>query len=289
MESDSLSQRKAQLDKEEREHLEDVVTEMRERVEDNVEFQLTQKGLDDQPEGIDGLDEDTQQLVEAIELEALDDESWPEAFEQYVTGVGYTIVNRLAALRCMEVRNFVGEEVTVFKDNGLTPAAETLVHEEFLLEDEAILEAYHNACDNLAEEIEILFDRSSAYSLIDPDDDTFEELCGMLDEIPNDVWRADDVLGWIYEYYNRPVVEALDAKNTLEPEDVGPANQFYTPHWVVRMLADNSLGKLYLEATGQEDSIPEPVTLSPEERKNRLVTPEDSPNVAELCTYLIPD
>ncbi|MDB2283382.1 BREX-5 system adenine-specific DNA-methyltransferase PglX [Halorubrum ezzemoulense] len=289
MASDPLSQRKAQLDKEEREHLEDVVTEMRERVEDNVEFQLTQEGLDDEPEDGDSLDEATQQLVEAIELEAPDDESWSEAFEQYVTGVGYTIVNRLAALRCMEVRDFIGEEVTVFKENGLTPAAETLVHEEFLLEDEAILEAYHNACDDLAEEIEILFNRSSAYSLIDPDDDTFEELCGMLDSVEDEVWRADDVLGWVYEYYNRPVVEALDAKNTLEPEDVGPANQFYTPHWVVRMLADNSLGKLYLEATDQADAIPEPESLSPEERKDRLVTPEDAPSVPELCTYLIPD
>ncbi|WP_369333765.1 BREX-5 system adenine-specific DNA-methyltransferase PglX, partial [Halorubrum sp. SP9] len=201
----------------------------------------------------------------------------------------YTIVNRLAALRCMEVRDFINEEVTVFKDNGLTPAAETLVHEEFLLEDEAIIQAYHDACDRLAEEIEILFDRDSAYSQVNPDDDTFEELCGMLDEIPDEVWRADDVLGWIYEYYNRPVVEALDAKNTLEPEDVGPANQFYTPHWVVRMLADNSLGKLYLESTNQEDAVPGPESLTPEERKERLVTPEDSPSVPELCTYLLPD
>jgi hypothetical protein len=289
MASDSLFNRKAQLDKEEREHLEDVVTEMRERVEDNVEFQLTQKGLDHKRGDVDALDGDTRQLVDAIELEVPDDESWSEAFEQYVTGVGYTIVNRLAALRCMEVRDFIGEEVTVFKENGLTPAAETLVHEEFLLEDEAILEAYHNACDDLAEEIEILFDRSSPYSLIDPDDDTFEELCGMLDSVEDEVWRADDVLGWVYEYYNRPVVEALDAKNTLEPEDVGPANQFYTPHWVVRMLADNSLGKLYLEATNQADAIPEPESLSPEERKDRLVTPADAPTVPELCTYLIPD
>ncbi|TKX79295.1 BREX-5 system adenine-specific DNA-methyltransferase PglX, partial [Halorubrum sp. SD626R] len=186
-------------------------------------------------------------------------------------------------------REFVDEEVTVFKENGLTPAAETLVHEEFLLEDEAILRAYHDVCDDLAAEIEILFDRSSAYSLIDPDADTYEELCGVLDDVPDEVWRADDVLGWVYEYYNRPVVEALDAKNTLEPEDVGPANQFYTPHWVVRMLADNSLGKLYLEATDQADNISEPESLPPEERKNRLVTPEDSPSVPELCTYLIPD
>ncbi len=289
MATDFLSQQTAQLDKAEREHLETVVTEMRERVEDNVDFQLTQHGLDAEPEDVDSLDEDTRRLVETIELEAVDGDSWPEAVEGYVTGVGYTIVNRLAALRCMEVRGFIDEEVTVFKDNGLTPAAETLVHEEFLLEEEAILAAYHNACDELAAEIEILFDRSSAYSLLDPDDDTFEELCGMLDSVDDEVWRADDVLGWVYEYYNRPVVEALDAKNTLEPEDVGPANQFYTPHWVVRMLADNSLGKLYLEATDQEETIPEPESLSPEERKSRLVTPDDSPSVPELCTYLIPD
>ncbi len=289
MESDSLSQRTAQLDKEEREHLEAVVTDMRERVEDNVEFQLTQLSLDDAPDDPESLDTEAHQLVEAIEIEAVDGDDWNEAFEGYVTGVGYTIVNRLAALRCMEVREFIDEEVTVFKENGLTPAAETLVHEEFLLEDEAILKAYHDACDELAAEIEILFDRETAYSQIDPDDDTFEELCGLLDEIPDEVWRADDVLGWVYEYYNRPVVEALDAKNTLEPGDVGPANQFYTPHWVVRMLADNSLGKLYLEATGKESSIPAPAELSPDERKERLVTPEDAPDVPSLCTYLIPD
>jgi len=292
MESDSLSQRKAQLDKEEREHLEEVVTEMRERVEDNVEFQLTQKGLDEQPDDVDGLDEGTKQLVEAIELEAPDDESWPEAFEQYVTGVGYTIVNRLAALRCMEVRDFISEEITVFKENGLTPAAETLVHEEFLLEDEAILEAYHNACDNLAEEIEILFDRSSAYSLIDPDDDTFEELCRMLDSVDDEVWRADDVLGWVYEYYNVKLLDDLRRKGDregLEPEDVPPANQFYTPHWVVRMLTDNSLGKLYLEHTGElQDVVDAQESFAPKERKNRPLSPDESPGIADFCTYLVP-
>jgi len=292
MESDSLSQRKAQLDKEEREHLEDVVTGMRNRVENNVEFQLMQKGLDDEPEDIDSLDKDTQQLVEAIELEAVDGETWSEAFDQYVTGVGYTIVNRLAALRCMEVRGFIDEEVTVFKDNGLTPAAETLVHEEFLLEDEAILEAYHNACDDLAEEIEILFDRSSAYSLIDPDDDTFEELCGMLDSIDDEVWRADDVLGWVYEYYNVKLLDDLRRKGDregLEPEDVPPANQFYTPHWVVRMLTDNSLGKLYLEHTGElQDVVDTQDSFTPEERKNRPLSPDESPDIADFCTYLVP-
>ncbi|WP_435066699.1 BREX-5 system adenine-specific DNA-methyltransferase PglX [Haloplanus sp. C73] len=290
MARDSLSQRKAQLDKAEREHLEDVVTEMRERVEDNVAFQLTQRGLDEEPE--DSPDEDIQKLVEAIELEAVDGDSWAEAVDQYVTGVGYTIVNRLAALRCMEVRGFVDEEVTVFKENGLTPAAETLVHGEFLLEDEAIIQAYHDACDDLADEIEILFDRSSAYSLVDPDDDTYEDLCGLLDSVPDEVWRADDVLGWVYEYYNVKLLDDLRRKGDregLEPEDVPPANQFYTPHWVVRMLTDNSLGKLYLESAGElSDVVESQAALSPEERKDRPLSPDESPDIADFCTYLVP-
>jgi len=192
----------------------------------------------------------------------------------------------------MEVRDFIDEEVTVFKENGLTPAAETLVHEEFLLEDEAILAAYHNTCDELAAEIEILFDRSSAYSLVDPDDDTFEELCGMLDEVPDEVWRADDVLGWVYEYYNVKLLDDLRQKGSregFEPEDVPPANQFYTPHWVVRMLTDNSLGKFYLESKGGlQDAIDTQKKFSPDERKNRPLKPDESTDIADFCTYLVP-
>ena len=290
MDGNPTQPRKAQLDKEEREHLEDIVTEMRDRVEANVRYQLENEyNLNEKPDADASLSEKQEDLIEAIELEIADEDNWEAAHEQYITGVGYTIVNRLAALRCMEVRGFIDDEVTVFREDGLTPAADRLVTEEFMLEEEAVLEAYRNECDNLAEEIDILFNRSTVYSLIDPDDDTFEDLCGMLDQVSDEVWRADDVLGWVYEYYNRPIVEALDAKNTLEPEDVGPANQFYTPHWVVRMLTDNSLGKLYLEATGQESEVPKPEALSPDERKERLVTPEDSPTVPELCTYLIPD
>jgi len=292
MERDSHSEHKAQLDKSEREHLEDVVTEMRERVEDNVEFQLTQNGLDDQPEDVGSLDEDTQQLVEAIELEAVDGETWSEAFGQYVTGVGYTIVNRLAALRCMEVRGFIDEEVTVFKDNGLTPAAETLVHEEFLLEDEAILEAYHNACDDLAEEIEILFDRSSAYSLIDPDDDTFEELCEMLDSVPDEVWRADDVLGWVYEYYNTSQLSDVRKRmrtGDFDAGDVAVANQFYTPHWVARVLTDNAVGKPYLQSKSEfESCIEQQRSLGKAKRMNRDAEFASTPSLSDLCTYMVP-
>lgn len=283
---------KAQLDKSEREHLEDVVTELRETVEADIRYQLEHTyELDEEDGGEEVVEEDADTralLIEAVERED-GDKSWDEKFEHYIMGVGYTTINRLTALRCMEVRGFLDRPVTQFGDSGTTPAAEKLENEQYLAPDKAKIEAYDQVCRKLADEIEILFDQKSPYSTVDPEVDVFEELCRKLDEIPEEVWRADDVLGWTYEYYNRPLVEALDAKNTLEPDDVGPANQFYTPHWVVRMLADNSLGKLYLESTGQQSTVPDPESLSIEERKNRTVTPEDSPGIPELCTYLIPN
>ncbi len=283
---------KAQLDKSEREHLEDVVTDLRETVEADIEYQLEHTYELDQEDGGDDLsgeDATTRDLlVEAVNQED-GNKPWDEKFEQYVMGVGYTFVNRITALRCMEVRGFVERPVTQFTESGTTPAGEELEAKEFLPPEEAIIEAYHRECQALADEIEILFDINSPYSIISPDIDTYKTLCNKLDEIPDEVWRADDVLGWVYEYYNRPLVEALDSKDTLESDDVGPANQFYTPHWVVRMLTDNSLGKLYLESTGRESDIPEPESVSIEERKNRFATPDDSPGIPELCTYLVPD
>ncbi len=292
MSGQSSLETKAQLDKAEREHLEDVVAKLRKTVEADIEYQLEHSyELNDEDGGEDlvGEEADTRErLVKAVERED-GDKNWDDKFGQYVMGVGYTVVNRLTALRCMEVRGFIDRPVTQFGDSGTTPAAEKLENEEYMSPDEAKIEAYNKACRNLADEIEILFDLKSPYSIVDPDVDVFEDLCRDLDQISTEIWRADDVLGWVYEYYNRPLVEALDAKNTLDPEDVGPANQFYTPHWVVRMLADNSLGKLYLEATGQEADVPDPDSLSIDERKNRLVTPDDSPSITDLCTYLIPD
>jgi hypothetical protein len=75
----------------------------------------------------------------------------------------------------------------------------------------------------------------------------------------------------------------------LEPEDVPAANQFYTPHWVVRMLTDNSLGKLYLEHTGElQDVVETQERLTPDERKARPLSPDESPEIADFCTYLVP-
>lgn len=286
---------KAQLDKSEREHLEDIVTDLRETVEADIEYQLEHTyELNDKDGGEDlsGKEAETRtELVTAVERED-DNKSWEEKFEQYVMGVGYTIVNRLTALRCMEVRGFIDRPVTQFGDSGTTPAAEKLENEKYLGPDEAKIEAYDEACRKLTDEIEILFDPESPYSIVDPDVEVFEELCRKLDDVSEEVWRADDVLGWVYEYYNASKLDELRRKGDregLEPEDVPPANQFYTPHWVVRMLTDNSLTKMYLESKGELiTTIEDQTTLSADERKYRDTSPAETPSLADFSTYLVP-
>jgi len=295
MSGQSSLETKAQLDKSEREHLEDVVTDLRETVEADIEYQLEHTyELNDKDGGENLSDEEVEtraELVTAVQRED-DDKSWEEKFERYVMGVGYTIVNRLTALRCMEVRGFIDRPVTQFGDSGTTPAAEKLENEKYLGPDEAKIEAYDEACRKLTDEIEILFDPESPYSIVDPDVEIFEELCRKLDDVSEEVWRADDVLGWVYEYYNASKLEELRHKRNqegLEPEDVPPANQFYTPHWVVRMLTDNSLTKMYLEANGElPATIEEQSTLSEDERKFRDTSPAESPSLADFSTYLVP-
>ncbi len=282
---------KAQLDKSEREEIEKVVYEMRGRVESYYRHVLEEQyGLDSKPEG--EVSDKKKELVTAIERELTEDKSWDEALNQYIKGLGYTLVNRLAAFRCMELRDFIDREVTQFRESR-TPAADPLVEDEFMDDNEATIEAYKRECDRLAEEIEILFNLSDPYSVLDPEMDLFRDLCELLDEIDNDLWLTDDVLGWIYEYYNAPDLEEVREKartKGLDPKDTTVANQFYTPHWVVRMLTDNSLGKLFLEKKGSlQDTIKKQEDLfDVEGRKNRSTHPDDSPSITELCTYLVP-
>ncbi len=304
---------KAQLDKEERSHLEDVVKDLRERAEQTVEYWIDAK-LDlgsedaDVPANLSEREQELRAKVKtAIEREQAGERSWSKARDLYVKGVGYTLVNRLAALRCMEVRGFLDRSPTRFRDDGVTPAADRLITDYFLPREAGIWTAFLVACHERSEEIEILFDLRDPYSLLygdltgwngEPkelawsDDlqssfvDLLQDLGGLLDEVDDAMWRADDVLGWVYEYYNVPDLEGVRS-NVKTKEDAIAANQFYTPHWVVRMLTDNSLGKLFLEHEGilQDTIQDQEECFTPDERKARDAGAASS--IEELCTYLV--
>ncbi|WP_437665378.1 BREX-6 system adenine-specific DNA-methyltransferase PglX [Sorangium sp. So ce1182] len=63
-------------------------------------------------------------------------------------------------------------------------------------------------------------------------------------------WTDDTTLGWVYQYWNDPDREALDAKldakKKLEPHEIASKTQMFTERYMVEWLLQNSLGLTWL-------------------------------------------
>jgi len=59
-----------------------------------------------------------------------------------------------------------------------------------------------------------------------------------------------EVIGWLYQFYISEkkdiVFEGLKKNKQITPENIPAATQLFTPHWIVRYLVENSLGRLWL-------------------------------------------
>jgi Eco57I restriction-modification methylase len=68
------------------------------------------------------------------------------------------------------------------------------------------------------------------------------------DEDCGDVQRANiEMLGWLYQFYISERKDQVMARKTaVPPEDIPAVTQLFTPHWIVRYLVENSLGRLWL-------------------------------------------
>jgi hypothetical protein len=60
-------------------------------------------------------------------------------------------------------------------------------------------------------------------------------------------WQEVEVLGWLYQFYISERKDEVMARKTAVPtEDIPAVTQLFTPHWIVRYLVENSLGRLWL-------------------------------------------
>jgi hypothetical protein len=63
-------------------------------------------------------------------------------------------------------------------------------------------------------------------------------------------WTDDTTLGWVYQYWNDPEREALDAKlndgGKIEPHEIASKTQMFTERYMVEWLLQNSLGLSWL-------------------------------------------
>lgn len=284
------------MDKERRTRLRRVVGEARKLIEDEVRVQLRRLGIDgggrakpieELPHLNQGDVETRKKVLNAIEKERVGRISQREAYDRYVAHIGFTYVNRLAALRTMEVRGLIKETVKRRDKYGGRSRREYEIAERQGIYDpyELLRASLLEAFNQVSAEIKVLFDINSEYSLIFPRHRALKELLGLLsEEIPGEDWKEDDIIGWIYQYYNEEA-RAKFKKERRKPraDDIPVINQFYTPRWVVRALVDNTLGRLWLEMTGRCPKPGDPVKRTREQLEN-----PSGDTVDEFCTYLVP-
>lgn len=168
----------------------------------------------------------------------------------------FTLFNRIAAIKVMESKELFPEIITRRKEN----AGRSFEHnvwlenhpEERNAEREGLKHFLSDQFDSLGEHIP-LYRKDYPYALL-PTADELNEIIEQFNAIEADadcgadVWKGDDILGWLYENFNAVEKEALkQSGEKTEYNKVSLQSQVYTPQWVVKFLVDNTLGKAYME------------------------------------------
>ncbi|MGP6172186.1 BREX-1 system adenine-specific DNA-methyltransferase PglX [Microbacterium sp. A204] len=68
--------------------------------------------------------------------------------------------------------------------------------------------------------------------------------------LSEDVCRDVEVIGWLYQFYiserKDEVFAGFKKNEKARAEDIPAATQIFTPHWIVRYLVENSLGRVWM-------------------------------------------
>jgi len=212
------------------------------------------------------------------------------AVERYTRGSAFTLFNRLAALRAFEVRGHLDETVVRRATYGGRSLREYRIAqgEPALSADRVTERALREGFEAASDEIGSLFEQDDPYALLLPAPAALRGLLRVFgEEVTEDDWRADDILGWIYQYWQDESREAFRSgrgggrRTAADADDMAAINCLYTPHWVVRALVDNSLGRLLLERNGCLETS---ISNRWSEAELREATGD---TVGEFCRYLI--
>ena len=228
-------------------------------------------------------------LVSAIRAKVEELDNYKAAFEYIVEEVAYTWFNRMIAIRFMEVNGYLPirvlssesgkhepDIVTTPFDAGLEFTGEESGRIYELRDNNRLEELFRmlfiRECNHLHDILPELFEATNDYSELllslsytDKDGVVFH-LVNDIEEKDFDVINHDDdgkitgqveIIGWMYQYYNTEpkdkVFAALKKNVKITKENIPAATQLFTPHWIVRYMVENSLGRLWIEGHPDAD------------------------------------
>ena len=198
--------------------------------------------------------------------------------EHVIEKISYIWFNRFCALRYMDVNRFNPVRVVspaedqfqpeILADAKLGHIDEKIVPDKISNRVFALLdgnapssdpqaEAYRllivAVCNEYSRLMPFLFARISDYTeLLMPDDllSGNSILAYTREAMTPDICKDVEVIGWLYQFYisekKDEVFTSLKKGKKIAPENIPAATQLFTPHWIVRYLVENSLGRLWM-------------------------------------------
>ena len=213
-------------------------------------------------------------------------------YEQLIEESAYTWFNRLVALAYMEANGYIEEKMIFNNSSKIEPGIIDEYYEASFFEnmEREEQENIHNLrdahkteemysllieekCNELNKIMPFMFDKKGGYSdILFPTGllTSNSILIRLREEFEKAKEEKEDgekvipveIIGWLYQYYNSEfkdlVFEGLKKNQKITKEKIAPATQLFTPHWIVKYMAENSLGKLAIEN----------LKVSPELKKN---------------------
>ena len=192
---------------------------------------------------------------------------------QVIEQVAYTWFNRFTALRFMDVNGYT--TVGVVSPTGDQTRPELLAEAmagnlpegapgsiAALLDgrtpsSDPQAEAYRqllvHTCNQWHGPMPFLFEEIDDYTeLLMPEDLLSQSsiLAELRKVMTEDACQDVEIIGWLYQFYisekKDQVFAGLKKNQKITAENIPAATQLFTPHWIVRYLVENSLGRLWL-------------------------------------------
>ena len=176
----------------------------------------------------------------------------------------YTLLNRLVILRLMEAAGLRSPKVVT--GGWESPAYKTLRELAPGLvrgdETEGFAFLLQLVFEDLATDLPGLYGPAGVADLVPLPTATLRHVVESLDNPELETcWTDDMTLGWVYQYWNDPEREALDAKlnagGKVEPHEIASKTQMFTERYMVDWLLQNSLGPMWLAMCKKHGWTPE--------------------------------
>lgn len=218
-------------------------------------------------------------------VRALETEINRHGREHVIDKVAYTWFNRIIALRFMDARGYTGAGIvspTQGQQHGqpeiLADAKRGDIDTDVVTSSRTadaiigLLDGTRRSTDAEGEAYALLltaychywhgpmpfmFEREDNYTeLLVPANLLADDaiLSRALEVLTEDVCDDVEVIGWLYQFYiserKKEVFAGFSAKGEARklagPDEIPAATQLFTPHWIVRYLVENSLGRLWM-------------------------------------------